>query len=155
MKRVIALVVALFASLAAASPAFAAYPPGSPDLSSSGTPAINSSVTLSVTGFCPDTAVDFFLEGTAIGSVTADASGNASITITAPGTPGTYNVTADADDGTCVASASLALTVTPSGLPSTGSNSTMPGLQIALMALLLGGALVGVAALRRRTPTNV
>ena len=32
---------------------------------------MNSSVTLSVTGFCPDTAVDFFLDGSAIGSVTA------------------------------------------------------------------------------------
>lgn len=154
MKRALALIVTLFASLVAATPAFAAYPPGGPDLSSSGTPAINSSVTLSVSGFCPDTAVNFYLEGTAIGSVTADASGNASLTITAPATPGTYEVTADADDGSCVASASLSLVVTPSGLPSTGSNSTMPGLQIALIAVLLGGALVAVAAYRRRASVN-
>ena len=155
MKRLLALVVALFASIAVATPTFAAYPPGGPSLSSSGTPAVNSSVTLSVTGFCPDTAVDFFLDGSPIGSVTADAEGNASLTITAPSTPGTYNVQADADDGSCVASESLSLVVTPSGLPSTGSNTTMPGLQIALMALLVGGALVGAAALRRRTPTGV
>ena len=155
MKRVLALVVTLFASLAVATPTFAAYPPGGPSLSSSGTPAVNSSVTLSVTGFCPNTEVNFYLESSLIGTVTSDASGNASLTITAPSTPGTYNVSADADDGTCVASEALSLVVTPSGLPSTGSNTTMPGLQIALMALLVGGALVGAAALRRRTPTGV
>ena len=115
MKRLLALVVALFASIAVATPTFAAYPPGGPSLSSSGTPAVNSSVTLSVTGFCPDTAVDFFLDGSPIGSVTADAEGNASLTITAPSTPGTYNVQADADDGSCVASESLSLVVTQIG----------------------------------------
>jgi hypothetical protein len=52
--------------------------------------------------------------------------------------------------------AELEITVLSAGpvLPGTGSNSTMPGLQIALIAVLAGGAMVGLATLRRRrTPT--
>ena len=47
MKRLLALVVALFAAIAVATPTFAAYPPGGPSLSSSGTPARLNAPTIS------------------------------------------------------------------------------------------------------------
>ena len=57
--------------------------------------------------------------------------------------------------GECSDVASLGIDVTAgSGLPSTGSNSTMPGLQIGIIAVLLGGALVGLASMRRRATAS-
>ena len=94
--------------------------------------------------------VEVDIDGTTVGSGTTDGSGSATITITAPATAGTYTVTATGG-GECSDVASLAIVVTTGGgLPSTGSNSTMPGLQIAIVAVLVGGALVGLASMRRR-----
>ncbi len=155
MKRFLAAVVGLLASVAIAAPVAAGYPPGSPTLeSSSGTPAPNASVDITISGFCPTTTVEIDIDGTVVGSGTTDASGNATVTITAPGTPGTYTVTATAG-GECSDVESLAIVVTAGGgLPSTGSNSTMPGLQIGIIAVLLGGTLVGLASMRRRTAAS-
>ena len=88
-------------------------------------------------------------------------SGTVSITIAAPSTPGSYTVTATATppplDPTalvdpCADVAQLEITVQSAGpvLPGTGSNTTMPGLQIALLSVVVGGALLGLATLRRR-----
>ena len=107
-------------------------------------------IDITVSGFCPSSSVVLDIDGTTVGGGTTDGSGSATITITAPTTAGTYTVTATAS-GECSDVASLAIVVTAGGgLPSTGSNSTMPGLQIAIVAVLVGGALVGLASMRRR-----
>ncbi len=155
MKRLLAAFVGLLASVAIAAPVAAGYPPGAPTVeSSSGTPAPGASVDITVTGFCPSAPVEVDIDGTTVGSGTTDGSGSATITITAPATAGTYTVTATGG-GECSDVASLAIVVTAGGgLPTTGSNTTMPGLQIAIVAVLVGGALVGLATLRRRSAAH-
>lgn len=155
MKRFLAAVVGLLASVAIAAPVAAGYPPGSPTLeSSSGTPAPNASVDITISGFCPDSYFKVYIDTTVVGSGLTDSAGNATVTITAPSAPGTYSISAKAS-GECSDVASLAIVVTAGGgLPSTGSNSTMPGLQIGIIAVLLGGTLVGLASMRRRTAAS-
>lgn len=163
MKRVFALVVGLFAAVLTVSPVAAGYPPATPTVaSSSSTPTPGSSITLTASGFCPGSTITFAISGVGtVGSGVADGSGAVSVTIAAPATPGTYTVTATATppgpDPTAIADpcadvADLEITVQSAGpvLPGTGSNSTMPGLQIALISVLAGGALVGLATVRRR-----
>lgn len=151
MKRLLVAFVGLLAPVAIAAPVAAGYPPGSPTVeSSSGTPAPGASIDITVSGFCPSSSVVLDIDGTTVGGGTTDGSGSVTITITAPATAGTYTVTATGG-GECSDVASLAIVVTAGGgLPSTGSNSTMPGLQIAIVAVLVGGALVGLASMRRR-----
>lgn len=155
MKRLVVLLTALLASVAFASPALA-YPPGGPVVdSSSEAPTPGSSITLTASGFCPDATVVFTVSpGGTLGTTTSDGSGVASITVAAPASAGTYTVTATASS--CGYYASLALTVSGGGggLPGTGSDSNST-LTLALIAVLAGAALVGVGALRRRTPTSV
>ena len=164
MKRVIAVLIGVLAVLApAAVQTAAAYPPAGPTVeSSSSTPTAGSSITLTASGFCPGSTVTFSISGVgSVGSGVADGSGTVSITIAAPSTPGSYTVTATATppplDPTalvdpCADVAQLEITVQSAGpvLPGTGSNTTMPGLQIALLSVVVGGALLGLATLRRR-----
>lgn len=164
MKRVIAALVGLLAAVATVSPVAAGgYPPATPTVeSSSSSPTAGSSITLTATGFCPGSTVTFTISGVGtVGTSVADDSGSASVTIAAPATPGTYTVTASStappSDPTAVADpctdvAELEITVLSAGpvLPGTGSNTTMPGLQIGIIAVLAGGALVGLATIRRR-----
>jgi hypothetical protein len=151
VKRLLIAVVGLVASVGVASPVAAGYPPGSPTVeSSSATPAPNAPITITVSDFCPSTDFAVDIDGTTVATGSTDASGAASVSITAPGTVGTYTVTVTAG-GECSDVASLSIEVTAGGgLPGTGSNSTMPGLQIGIIAVLLGGALVGLASMRRR-----
>lgn len=166
MKRFVAIVIGLLAAVVTASPVAAAgpgYPPGGPAVgSSSSSPTAGSSITLTASGFCPGSTVTFSISGVGVvGSGTADGSGTVSITIAAPSTPGTYTVTATSTPppseptaltDPCADVAELEITVQSAGpvLPGTGSNTTMPGLQIALVSVLAGGALVGLATVRRR-----
>jgi len=155
MKRFLIAVVGLLASVAVASPVAAAYPPGSPAVeSSSATPAPNAPITITVTDFCASTEFVVDIDGTVVASGTTDGIGSATVSITAPAAVGSYTVTVTAG-GECSDVASLGIDVTAgSGLPSTGSNSTMPGLQIGIIAMLLGGALVGLASMRRRATAS-
>lgn len=161
MKRFVAVLVGVLATVATAAPVAAAYPPDTPTVeSSSSTPTPGSSITLTASGFCPGSTVTFEISGVGVvGTDVADGGGTASITIAAPATPGTYTITAtstgpssDVLADPCSDVAELEITVQSAGpvLPGTGSNTTMPGLQIALVSVLMGGALVGLAAVRRR-----
>ena len=151
MKRLLVAFVGLLASVAIAAPVSAGYPPGSPTVeSSSGTPAPGASIDIHLTGFCPSSSVVLDIDGTTVGGGATNGSGSVTITIAAPSTAGTHTITATAS-GDCTDVASLAIVVTAGGgLPTTGSNTTMPGLQIAIVAVLVGGALVGLASMRRR-----
>ena len=157
MKRLILVLAAVVASFAVASPALA-YPPGATELNvSSEAPTPGSSITLTTDGFCGGSVVTFTLTpgSTVLGTAVADGSGLATITVAAPSSAGTYTITATASD--CpgyFATASITVSGGGGGLPGTGSNST-PTLTLALIAVLAGVALVGVGALRRRTPTSV
>lgn len=162
MKRFVAVLIGVFAAVATVSPV-AAYPPATPTVeSSSSTPTPGSSITLTASGFCPGSTVTFAISGVGVvGTGVADGSGTVSVTVAAPATAGTYTVTATstppAPDPTAIGDpcedvAELEITVQSAGpvLPGTGSNSTMPGLQIALVSVLVGAALVGLATVRRR-----
>ena len=156
MKKIIGLVIGLVATLGFVGTAAADYPVGVPTVTtSSSSPTAGSPVTLTATGFCANAVVVFSSGGTKLGQSTANASGSASLTITAPATAGTFNVTA-ASTGACVASASLALSVQAPGggaaIPATGSD-TSSGLQLGALAVGLGAALIGFAGLKRRRPT--
>lgn len=156
MKRLILVLAAVAASFGIASPAFA-YPPGTTQLEvSSEAPAPGSSITLTTDGFCGGSTVTFTAApGGVLGTAVADGSGLASLTVAAPSTPGTYVITATAS-GCPGYYATVEITVSGGGggLPSTGSDSS-PTLTLALIAVLAGAALVGVGAMRRRTPTKV
>ncbi|CAN5448986.1 hypothetical protein BH10ACT2_BH10ACT2_21040 [soil metagenome] len=154
MKKFLAMLgIGLVGIVGVAAPSASAdYPPAAPQITaSSSTVASRGPVTYTVTGFCAGTTVTFKISpnGTVIGTAVADAGGNASVTIKAPKNKGTYTVTATGAVP-CLASASTTITVR--SLPATGSDATSFGIQGGAVALVAGGALVGLAALRRRRP---
>lgn len=107
-------------------------------------------VTVGISGCEPSASVAVVFNG-ATSSVTADSSGAATTTVTAPSTAGTYPGTATCGDVVASFSVVVAAAVTPpGGLPATGSNgiSTTSGLAIGLLVVGLG--LFGVAQMRRR-----
>ncbi|MDQ1423734.1 MAG: hypothetical protein QOD72_1232 [Acidimicrobiaceae bacterium] len=164
MSRFVSAFFGLFAVFALmASPAVAqSYGQGGvPTVqASSAAPAAGSQLTLSVAGFCANSPVSFSIGGTVVGSATSDGSGNASITITAPTTPGTYTVVASSPaNGSCAAlvadltitvPATVATTVVAGALPGTGSNGTWPTLRMGAISLFVGISLFTVAKIRRR-----
>jgi hypothetical protein len=87
----------------------------------------------------------------ATSTVAADASGNATASVTAPSAPGTYPGTATC--GALVASFAVvvAAPVTPpGGLPATGSGGIDSTMTVALGLLAVGLGLFGVTLVRRR-----
>jgi hypothetical protein len=123
---------------------------------SSATPTAGGPLTLSVNGFCASTLVTFSIGGAVVGSSTADSAGTATITITAPTTPGTYTVEArSAANASCAALvADLTITVraAPAArpLPSTGSGSTGATVRMGAISLFVGVGFFAVAKIRRR-----
>jgi hypothetical protein len=125
-------------------------------LASSASPTAGGPLTLSVNGFCANTLVTFSIGGTVVGSSTANSSGTATITTTAPTTPGTYTVEArSAASGTCAALvADLTITVRAAAaarpLPATGGGSTGATVRMGAISLFVGVGLFAVAKIRRR-----
>lgn len=106
------------------------------------------SLTVTLTGFLPGEIIDIVISCGGSPSVTADISGAATITVTAPGSAGTCNVTGTGrtTGRTDVASFVVSL---PPPIPPTGTNADT-ALTLGLQITALGAALVGVAAVRRR-----
>lgn len=147
------------------------YPPSggcSLGLSSSTVPA-GGTVVVSTSGtpcYAPGSSetLTFTSDPVNLGTVTANANGQFSTTVTIPSdaTAGTHTITSSgpgASGGTLVLSASLTVTraaapvaAAPGQLAFTGSSDTAPLLWIALVALVLGAALVIGA--RRRVSTR-
>lgn len=152
MKKA-ALILAALAAVLLPSTAFATpYGDGSLTVSDS-TPVAGAQVTVSGTGFAPNSSVEIVLQpsGQSLATTTADAAGAVSVVVTIPtGVLGNVTLEAvgtDAAGGAVVRSAGL--TVVESDLPATGS-SNMPILVAALIAAAAGGALVVIARLRHR-----
>jgi len=154
MKKVLAVLgIGLTGFLGVGASAVSAdYPPAAPQVTaSSSVVASKGPVTYTASGFCAGTTVTFKISpnGFVLGTVVADAGGKASLTVNAPVNKGTYTVTATAASP-CVASASTTITVRT--LPATGSDVASLGVQGGVFAVIAGGVLVGLAALRRRRP---
>jgi hypothetical protein len=141
-----------------------AYPPAFPDVTvrpSTPTPVAGSQLSLSLAGFCAGSPVRISLRSadgaTELTTVTADAQGSATVTITAPSTPGPYWVLAE--DTVCIdRTASGFLDVQPAPptppppttdpMPKTGVNVDVI-LRIAAILFTVGVLLV-VPVYRRR-----
>ena len=152
MKRAFVFIIGVLAALGIAGNAAADYPVGTPTVSSSSSsPTAGDSITLTANDFCPGATVVFSTGDTVLGQAIADGDGTATLVIPAPGTPGTYVITA-ASSGNCVASASLSITVRArGGIPATGSDSSST-VGYALLAVGAGAALMAFAGLKRRRP---
>jgi hypothetical protein len=149
-KLVLALLTSLAVVLGIAGPAAAAYPPNAPTVSvSTSTPAPGGEFTVTAEGCNEGDVVTFEFEGETKTAVVVG--GIASVTFTAPETPGFYTGTV-----TCggVASDFGITVVSPTapggGLPSTGSDGIGATTTIAIGLLAVGLGLFGVATVRRR-----
>jgi len=123
-------------------------------------------ITVSISGFAPSTSVSLALDGQALGSITTDASGAGSGSVTIPSniTPGTHTLSAtgtSAVGGDCDPSTTLtvpgAAAVGARGaaagrLAFTGSSDTLPLVWIGIAALTIGAGLV--IGVRRRANTR-
>jgi LPXTG-motif cell wall-anchored protein len=163
MKKIAFALVALAAifGLSAAAGAAGTYPPVLPDVVvSTPSPLPGGTVVLGITGCEPGAVIEINNAGTSI-TVTADASGAATVPTTAPSTPGPYIITVTCGGATTT----LNLNVLPAGpptnggtngggttggLPATGSGGTNTTLMLGLGALVVGGGLFGVSQIRRR-----
>ena len=125
-------------------------------------------ITVLLFGFDPGETVEIDVTPqearAAVGTITADADGEATAIIEAPTTPGDYSVTGTGLTSGGVATATFTVegstgttvpgTTVPGGgggggLPATGSDSNQL-VQTGAIVVALGAGLVGVAALRRR-----
>ena len=123
------------------------------------TPAPGQQVTVSSGAgtFTPGSTVTVTVGGEVVGTVTAGADGSAVITITAPTTPGRFQVVFSGTDDGAAATESIALTVQAAaaggggfagGLPRTGADAVVP-MAASGIALVLAGAGAIVVARRR------
>ena len=150
-KRVVLIMVALAAVLLPSAALATPYASGSIAVSDS-SPIVGGQVTVSGTGFAPNSNVEVFLRpsGQRLATTTADAAGAVSVSVTIPaGTTGSVTlelVGLDAAGNPLVRS--VGLTIVDSNLPATGS-SNAPVLVAALVAAAAGGVLLVMARLRR------
>lgn len=149
-KLLLAVVVALGLSGAAAGIAHA-YPPEQPTVTVSRlSPVAGSSVTVSFDGCPPGDTATFTLGA---GSATAPVqNGVATATLPVPTTPGVVTGTVACGSGAPGASfqVNVAAPAPAPGLPSAGASGVTQTLQIALILLVLGGGIFGVTQVRRR-----
>lgn len=106
------------------------------------------SVTVSGSGAAVDGAVSASLDGTVVGTGTADAQGDFSFSVTIPASASgneTLTVSCGANRGTDA----LVLGVGSDLLPATGTSSTFPMAQTGVAALALGAAALGAARVRK------
>lgn len=124
------------------------------------TPAPGQTVTVSGSGFAPNSPVSIVLEpGSAtLGSATSNASGAVSTTVTIPaGTNGSASIVlvgSSAGGATVRVSVPIAVGSSAAGLPTTGSNSTEPMIMWAVAAMAAGGVLVLGVTRRRRAASD-
>lgn len=132
------------------------------------TVAIGDNLSCTATGYEPGATVTFEIGSGVLGSAVADANGVASITAPVPtGTPtGAVTVTSTgtgAGGGTTALVLNTNVTVhaaalqpvEASQLPATGSDSSLPIAQIAVVLIAAGGLAVLVARRRSNKPTEV
>ena len=143
------------------------YPPEFTVTADPSTVAPGGKVTAIAEGCTVGETVDFDLEGSTAADTCADGGGgvgmamafvgqtavtSASGVVTAPGTPGTYPLTATDTSTELTATTDVTVTAQPKPLPSTGSNSTYTTLYIAGALLAMGVAAFAVSQYRRRQP---
>lgn len=106
-------------------------------------------VTVTGSGAAVGGDVSASIDGTEVGSGTADAEGNFTFSATIPaGASG--NVTLSVSCGPNRGVDTVVLGVGADTLPETGSNSSFPMAQAGLAAVALGGALLGASRFRAR-----
>lgn len=163
LRRLAALIaVAAAALFVSAGTASAAYTPTtSTGTVSSATVALGGTVNFCGGGFAANSAVDIAVDDAAVGSTTADASGNFcfSVTISSAGTHVLSATGVNADGGTNVVTATvLGVSGAAAGggavLPRTGSDL---GTQLWIGAglLALGAGLVALSVARRRETATI
>jgi LPXTG-motif cell wall-anchored protein len=150
-----ALLLALFFGASLAPAANAQYPPtqGNGRVTKS-TVAPGGCVTFSGDGFAPSTTVTVTDNGKTVTTVTTSLTGTFSVEV-CPEVLGVHNIRGTGKNpvgGTRVVVAQV--TVTRSGLPRTGSNTTIPAIGIGAALVLLGAGIV-FAFRRRRHPALV
>src|SRR5262245_21192435 len=161
LKRLIAL--GGLAVLAMAAPAAAQqYPPAVNSLTCSDTtPTPGQTITFEGRTFAPDSTVTVTLDSAPLGSATANADGVIALQATIPADTSlgdhTFVATRPAPNGHTL-TLSLVCRVVPAEsagttggpLPNTGSNNTLPLVQIGLGLLAVGGVIYAIASRRRK-----
>lgn len=150
MKRLVGLVMGAAAVLGLGVSSVAAdYPVGTAALTTTnGSPVVGEPITLTATNFPPGYLVTF--TGGTLGSAVANGVGTATITTNATTVVGSWVVTATCSLP-CDRSATVTMNVRAgSTIPRTGSDSTFSTLLLGALVVGAGGALIGLAALRRR-----
>lgn len=161
LKRLIAL--GGLAVLAMAAPAAAQqYPPAVNSLTCSDTtPTPGQTITIEGRTFAPGSTATVTLDSVALGSATANAEGVIALQATIPADTSlgahTFVATGLAPNGQTLTLSLVCRVVPAEGagttggpLPNTGSNSTLPLVQIGLGLLALGGVIYAVASRRRK-----
>lgn len=160
MRRTLAMITAAIATFVLlAAPAAAQTDPYEGDTGGITTdnpnPVVGSQVNIFGHGCDPGSTVTILVGGVVVGTTVADANGDFTFVITAPGTPGPAEVTAQCG----VETFSLTLNVVAAAagasgqLPTTGSDA-FPLVKIG--AVLMGaGAIAVLAARRQRRPATV
>jgi LPXTG-motif cell wall-anchored protein len=116
------------------------------------TPEPGQSVTVSGSGAADGGAVSASVDGTEVGSGTADATGNFTFTATIPASAsGEVSLVVSCGANRGEAPVTLTVVAGSSELPATGSSSTMPLTTLALGALAVGGVALGAARLKARS----
>lgn len=154
MKRFAIVFVTLAAlfGFGAGAAATSDYPPDPPSVTvDNPTVPPGGTVVLGVSGCEPGADVTVTIDGSST-TATAGPDGSASISVTAPNTPGAYPTTIACGGATTTVNVTvLASGGGPTdGLPATGSDNTNTTLMLGLGALVIGGGLLGVSQLRRR-----
>jgi LPXTG-motif cell wall-anchored protein len=147
-----ALLLALFFGASVAPAAFAQYPPttGNGRVSKS-TTSPGGCVTFSGDGFAPSTTVTVTDNGKTVTTVTTSATGTFSVEV-CPEVLGVHNIRGTGKNPLGATRVVVAqVTVTRSGLPRTGSDTTIPAVGIGAALVLLGAGVV-YAFRRRRQP---
>lgn len=152
--RLIIVLLAVCGVIATASPVGASsYPPGTAvlDLSDQIVPP-GTDFVASVSGCIPGETVTFIFIGSDDVTVICGADGVATTTLTAPQTPGTYDVIAvlGTTGITLIDTITVAVQTT---IPRTGSDGLSTSIPIGIGFVLFGAAFLAVARVRRSTPT--
>ena len=128
--------------------AYPPYPPGAPTVSvSDSTPAIGSTVTVTVSDCTDGEEVTFTLEGDS--EVVTCADGVAAATLDVPTTAGTYTGTAVLGSSDTSLSFTIQVAAPSETIPPTGSNATQTTGMVALLFVALGGGLFAATRVRR------
>lgn len=152
-------------SIGAGASNVSAYPPGTEStlILSASTVAPGASFTATFTQCQLGETVNFVLDGTTVQAQCNGAAGSrrlpsatgapvATATLTAPTTPGTYDIVATGLTSGAAATATITVAAAAGGgtIPETGSDSSIPAAQIAGGLVVVGAGLAGVAGVRRR-----